>query len=187
MIRIFTVLAAGNLIGLLSSFGFGLASMVRGGLANPNDRTFLIHFLCGLFTAVATLLVHCLIFTYFLGTGRWVREVTLAYDLPDEPLYRTTRDLKRRTFPPALFAMLSTIAAAAAGAGRQMQDWPYQFHLVAAVLAILINLWAYGVEYLSLRRNDEILAAVYREVDRIRAEKGLPSNEEAWQQEVNRG
>src|SRR5437870_4060760 len=107
MIRIFSVLATANAIGLLASFGFGLLSMWRQSLNNPNDSIFMVHFLCGLFTAVATLLVHCLIFTYFLGTGRWVREVHLAYDLPDEPLYKTTRELKRKTFPPALFAMLS--------------------------------------------------------------------------------
>ncbi|HLW68865.1 MAG TPA: hypothetical protein VKS79_26375 [Gemmataceae bacterium] len=185
MVRIFSVLAIANGIGLLASFGFGLASMRAGGLNNPGDQRFLIHFLCGLFTAVATLLVHCLIFTYFLGTGRWVREVTLAYDLPDEPLYKTTRELKRKTFPPALFAMLITIATAAAGAGRQMQDWPYQIHLFGAILAILINAWACIVEYRSLRRNEEILAGVYREVDRVRAERGLPSNEEAWRMEGN--
>jgi hypothetical protein len=185
MVRIFTVLAIANGIGLLASFGFGLASMRAGSLNSPHDQTFLIHFLCGLFTAVATLLVHCLIFTYFLGTGRWVREVTLVYDLPDEPLYKTTRELKRKTFPPALFAMLITIATAAAGGGRQMQDWPYQIHLFGAILAILVNAWACMVEYRSLRRNEEILVGVYREVDRVRAERGLPSNEEAWRLEGN--
>src|ERR1051325_11462976 len=107
MIRIFSVLAVANAIGLLASFGLRLLSMVRHSLEKADDPVFMVHFLCGLFTAVATQLVHCLIFTYFLGTGRWVREVHLAYDLPDEPLYKTTRELKRKTFPPALFAMLS--------------------------------------------------------------------------------
>ena len=183
MVRIFSVLAIANGIGLIASFAFGLASMIAGSLNNPSDQTFLFHFLCGLFTAVATLLVHCLIFTYFLGTGRWVREVTLVYDLPDEPLYKTTRELKRKTFPPALFAMLVTIATVAAGGGRLMQDWPYQIHFGGAILAILVNAWACIVEYRSLRRNEEVLAGVYREVDRVRAERGLPSNEEAWRME----
>src|SRR5262245_17369363 len=110
MIRIFSVLAVANALALILSFTFGLISMWSGGLTDPDSRTFHVHFLCGLFASVATLLVHCLIFTYLLGTGRWVREVTLAYDLPDAPLYKTTRELKRRAFPPALFAMLATIA-----------------------------------------------------------------------------
>ena len=184
MIRIFSVLAIANAIGLALSFGFGLASMMRGSLTNSADQTFMVHFLCGLFTAVATLLVHCLIFTYFLGTGRWVREVSIAYDLPDSPLYKTTRTLKRKTFPPALFAMLGTIATSAAGAGRQLQDWPYQVHFVGAFVAIGLNLWAYWVEWRSLKLNEQILLDVYREVDRVRAERGLPSNEEALRMEA---
>jgi hypothetical protein len=179
MIRIFSVLASANAIGLIASFAFGLLSMQHHSLENGDDLLFTAHFLCGLFTAVATLLVHCLIFTYFLGTGRWVREVTLAYDLPDEPLYKTTRELKRKTFPPALFAMLIVIAVAAAGGGRQLQGWPYEIHLYGAIGAIVLNFWAYRIEYRNLRRNEEVLAGVYREVDRVRAERGLPSNEEA--------
>src|SRR5262249_11056684 len=124
MIRIFSVLAAANALGLLLSFAFGLASMLRGGLENKSDLIFNLHFLCGLFSGVVTLLVHCMIFPYFLGTGRWVKEVTLAYDLPDAPLHKTTRELKRKTFPPALFAMLSVMAAAFAGGGRMLQGWP---------------------------------------------------------------
>ena len=184
MIRIFSVLAVANGIGLILSFTFGLLSMLRGGLTDPNDNTFMIHFLCGLFTAVATLLVHCLIFTYFLGTGRWVREVSLAYDLPDDPLYKTTRELKRKTFPPALFAMLGTIATVAAGGGRQHLDWPYQIHLLGAIAALLLNGWAYWVETRGLLQNERILAEVYAEVGRVRAKRGLPSNEEALRMEA---
>jgi hypothetical protein len=184
MIRIFSVLAATNAIGLLLSFTFGMLSMMRGSLANKDDTFFNVHFLCGLFTAVVTLLVHCMIFTYFLGTGRWVKEVTLAYDLPDAPLHKTTRELKRKTFPPALFAMLSVMAVAAAGGGRLLQGWPYEYHLYGAVGAIMVNGWAYYVELRSLRANDAILAGVYREVDRVRAERGLPSNEEALRLEA---
>ena len=82
-----------------------------------DDPTYQIHFLLGLFAVLVTLAVHCLIFIYFLGTGRWVKEVVLAYRLPDAPLPRLTRELKRRTFPLALLAMLVPIATAAAGAG----------------------------------------------------------------------
>jgi hypothetical protein len=164
---------------LLASFTVGWMSKLNHSRYNADDQTFLVHFLCGLLAAVTTLLVHCLIFTYFLGTGRWVKEVTLAYDMPDEPLHKTTRELKRKTFPPALFAMLATIATAAAGAGVQLQDWSWLVHFGGACIAIALNVGAYVVEWRGLRRNEEILAATYREVDRIRAERGLPTNEEA--------
>ena len=49
--------------------------------------------------------VLCLIFIYFLGTGRWVKEVAIGYKIPDDPLPKLTRELKRKAFPAALFAM----------------------------------------------------------------------------------
>src|ERR1700693_600070 len=121
MTRIFTTLATVNALALTATF-------VTAILSRWNGAVFLVHFCLGLFTAVGTLLVHCLIFTYFLGTGRWVKEVTLAYQLPDEPWHKETRELKRRAFPVALAAMLITIATAAAGAGAQLQEWPWYVH-----------------------------------------------------------
>jgi len=179
MTRIFSVLAAVNFISLIASFAVGWASKLSHSRYSPDDPTFLIHFLCGLFAAIATLLVHCLIFTYFLGTGRWVKEVTLAYDMPDAPLHKTTRELKRKTFPPALFAMLGTIATSAAGAGVQLQDWSWLVHFALACVAVGLNVWAYVVEWRNLKLNEGILAATYREVDRIRSERGLPPNDVA--------
>jgi hypothetical protein len=127
--------------------------------------------------------VHCLIFTYFLGTGRWVKEVALAYQLPDEPWPKLTRALKRWTFPPALIAMLVTIGAAAAGMGVQVRAWPWYVHGLLALTTLAVNYAAFVVEYHSVRTNGEIIDQVLVEVDRIRAEHGLPSNLEALAQE----
>lgn len=184
MTRIFTTLAILNTLALLLSYGFGVVSKLRGSLLNPlADDTYLYHFLLGLGTAVLTLLVHCLIFTYFLGTGRWVKEVTLAYGLPDAPWHKETRDLKRLVYPVALAAMLITIATAAAGMGAQRQEWPWLVHATLGTLTLLVNLWAFRFEYRRVSRNTEVLDQVMAEVERIRAEKGLPTNEESWQQQ----
>jgi hypothetical protein len=173
MTRIFTTLAAINALALLVTFGFGCAS------AFVNHDLYLLHFNLGLITAIGTLLVHCLIFTYFLGTGRWVKEVALAYAMPDRPWPRLTRELKRQTFPPALFAMLITIAAAAAGAGVQVGVWNWLIHAGLALATLAVNFWAFGVEYRNVGVNAGAIEAVLAEVDRMRAERGLPSNAEA--------
>ena len=176
MKRIFTTLAALDAALLLSAFGFGVANKLGAGL-------FMVHLWLGLLAAIFNLLVHCAIFTYFLGTGRWVKEVAIAYRIADEPLPKLTRELKRRTFPPALFGMLITIAAAAAGAAAQVGDWPWQVHLTLGVLTLVINAWAFRVEYRNVSTNAEVIDRVLVEVDRIRAERGLPTNQEALQQE----
>jgi hypothetical protein len=176
MTRIFSTLALVNALALVASVVTGLVSQLADGLHHP--PTFLTHFTTGLFTAIGTLFVHCLIFTYFLGTGRWVKEVGLAYDLPDARLPRQTRELKRRTFPPALLAMLVTIATAAAGMGNQRQEWPRQVHGALALATLLVHAWAFFIEYRNVRANGLIIEEVMREVDRIRRERGLPSNAE---------
>jgi hypothetical protein len=183
MTRIFTTLAAADGIFLVITYLLGTVSKLRDGIHHPDDRIYWFHFLFGLSTALLTLLVHCLIFTYFLGTGRWVKEVKLAYGLPDAPLPKLTRDLKRKVFPPALFAMLFAAATGAAGAAAHVGVSHWLVHGSLATLAVLVNFWAFGVEYRCLKTNGVVLEEVLQEVDRIRAARGLPSNAEALQHE----
>src|SRR5262249_57584292 len=109
----------------------GRVSWLRGGLT-AEGSLYLTHFVLGLFGAVAVLLIHCLAITYFLGTGRWVKEVCLAYGLPDERWPRQTRNIKRGNTPFAILAMLVTIATAAAGAGRHNFARPAGSHTTPA-------------------------------------------------------
>ena len=114
--------------------------------------------------------------TYFMGTGRLIKEVTLAYDLPDERWARPTRDLKRGNTPKAILAMLLSIAVAAAGEGDRHNVWPWWIHLMLACAALVFNLWVFRVEYRNVACNGRILDEVLAEVERIRAAHGLPSS-----------
>jgi hypothetical protein len=181
MTAILTRLSVLNLLALAAAFTVGLLSRFTGLVSRPDDPSPSPHFYLGLFAVLSTLAVHCLVFIYFLGTGRWVKEVALAYRLPDAPLPKLTRDLKRRTFPVALLAMVVPIATAAAGGG-QNQGWPWQVHLTLGCATLLVNLWAFGVERRNVAINARVLDDVMREVDRIRAEHGLPGNAEALRQ-----
>jgi hypothetical protein len=181
MTRIFLTLASLDSVLLLTSFGLGWASKFQDGV-HTGSAIYWFHFLLGLGTALVTLLVHCLIFTYFLGTGRWVKEVKLAYRLPDDPLPRLTRDLKRQVFPPALFAMLAATFTGAAGAAAHVQAWPWPIHACLATLTLVINFWAFQIEYRCLNTNARALDEVMVEVDRIRSQSGLPSNAQALEQ-----
>jgi hypothetical protein len=183
MTRILSRLAAFNLLALLTAFVVGWISFFRSSLTNADDRTYDLHLYLGLISIITSLGVHGLIFIYFLGTGRWVKEVAIAYRIPDSPLPKLTRDLKRRTFPPALAAMLVPIATSTAGAGVATRQWSWPYHALLALASILVNVWAFWVEYRSVAVNATVIDDVMREVDRIRAEKGLPTNEEALRQE----
>jgi hypothetical protein len=182
MANTFRILAIFLTVAILATIGLGFGSFFTP--VEAKTEIFIVHFFFGLSTAIGILLVHCLVFIYFLGTGRWVKEVTLAYRMPDEPWHKQTRELKRQTFPPALFSMLIGIAAAAAGAGAQLQAWPWYVHMTLGLLTLAINLWAFRIELRNVMINASVIDAVMREVDRIRAANGLASNEEALQEEV---
>jgi amino acid transporter len=181
MTQILFRLAAVTSFSLVAAFVAGLVSFFSGGVRSPGPA-YPLHFYLGLFAVLLTLAVHCLIFIYFLGTGRWVKEVALAYRMPDQPLPKLTRELKRKTFPPALFAMLVPIATAAAGTAAQRQEWHWTIHLGLAVATLAVNAWAFVVEYRAVTRNAWVIEEVMREVDRLREEEGLPSNAEALRQ-----
>ena len=180
MARTFSSLAVLLTIAMLASIGVGFWSFFTPGHADKNT-IFLLHFWIGLVTAIGILLVHCLVFTYFLGTGRWVKEVTLAYNMPDEPHHKETRELKRKTFPPALLAMLVGISTAFAGAGAQLQEWTWHIHATLALATLIINLIAFRIEHRNLARNVQVIQGVLDEVDRMRAARGLQPNAEALQ------
>jgi hypothetical protein len=183
MKRIFLTLAFTNgfAIILSAALGWWSASGARG---VSEDSLYLTHFGVGLAASILTLLVHCIVFTYFLGTGRWVKEVKYAYRLPDEPWPRLTRDLKRRTFPFALAAMLVTIAAAASGAGRQLQEWPRQVHETLAVATIVLNFVVFVIEYRNISANGRAIDTVTALVEEIRASHHLPPSALALQEDA---
>jgi hypothetical protein len=183
MTRLFLVFATLTGLALLASAVSGTASWLHGGLTSEGSL-YLTHFVLGLFSALAVLLIHCLAITYFLGTGRWVKEVCLAYGLPDQRWPRQTRDIKRRNTPYAILAMLVTIATAAAGAARQnFDDWPAWPHAALAATTLVVNVAVWVIEYRNMGTNLRILDEVYAETERMRAAAGLPSSEEALRQE----
>ena len=67
--------------------------------------------------------------------------------------------------------------------GAMMKEWPWWVHAVLGTLTLLVNAWAFVVEYRNVGANSRVLDEVLREVDRIRAERGLPPNAEALAEE----
>jgi hypothetical protein len=69
--------------------------------------------------------------------------------------------------------MLITIAAAASGAGRQLQEWPWQVHTGLALATLAINLSVFVLEYRNITANGHAIENVTALVEEIRASHHL--------------
>ena len=140
------------------------------------------HFLTALAALCFTTLVHAIVLTYFMGTGRWIEETSNAYRL-DPKFYAENQRLKYRVVPALIGGFLLLLAAGAMGAAADPAS-PVEFtsawglsmtlwHRGLAITAVLANIAIHYAEYLALFRNGEIIDGVLAEVRRIRSDKGL--------------
>jgi H+/gluconate symporter-like permease len=161
--RIFAVLATLTACALLVAFGLGMTQLVEPIPQRQAWRSFSLpvswHIVAALVASVLVLLVHCLVFTYLLGTGRWVKEVSQAYGVPQEEGIAASRQLKRQAYPSAMLAMLVVIFTAGSGAAihTDPDSWIGLTHPVLSVLTLLANGWAFVREYQVIRANQAVL------------------------------
>ena len=157
MIPLFLGLTLVNLLGLCSAAALGYAAKA-GHPVGP------WHVLSGALAALACCAVHCVVFTYFAATGKWVRHAIEVKRL-DPGLASPTRSFKAQAFPAALLAMAASFGAAFSGAGADNYRGAWSAaHHGAAVGAVVVNLLVAAVEYRAISRNgrliDDVLAKV---------------------------
>jgi hypothetical protein len=182
MNRIFLPLCGVSTICLVAAFVLGLQIDDPKVLDRSVQAGVQYHFLTALAALCFATLVHAIVLTYFMGTGRWLEETSQAYRLPPD-FYAEQQRTKYRLIPAMVscFLLLLTTgafgAAADPGSPVQFSGWwglsPSTWHLSFAIATLTINLAVNYWEYVALFRNGEIIAAVLAEVRRIRIEKGL--------------
>jgi hypothetical protein len=165
MNRIFLGLAVTSATLMAVSFAIGLGAIgeTRGGSHFWHD----IHFLLGLLTVLTVLLTHSIVFTYFLGTGKWVNEVVRVYGLPSWTYAQAIKN-KRRAFPFELWGITFVAATAWLGAGTDSRGWPSSWHLACAAVTLAFNVGAFVAEYAAILAQALLLVEVKAEADRLR-------------------
>jgi hypothetical protein len=167
MHRIFLGLAVTNGSLLLASYVVGLISVGEPRGRGTPDPWHTIHFLLGLFTLLTTLLVHSIVYTYFLGTWKWVREVVKAYQMP-EWVEAQAKKNKRKAFRFEFWSMtLVSVAAWFGGSADAFGGNPI-WHLATASLALAFNLGAFVVEYAVIVAQARLLLEVKGRADQQR-------------------
>jgi len=187
MSRIFLTLASLSLVLVIAALMLGFTMVDLDPQSMPAPETLhraTLHRLTGLAAALAVVFVECIVVTYFIGTSRWCKEVVETYQL-DRSLIAQSSRLKRRTFPWALIGMLTVVGVIALGGaadpGATVQlntrTWAY-WHLLGAMLGIVLVLWTYLVAWNNILANHAIIERVMGDVAQIRERRGSSTAEE---------
>jgi len=181
--RIILTLAVLSTLLLIAAFVLGLNIDDPKSLDPAEQTTVSHHLLTALAGLVFATLVHAIVLTYFVGTGRWMEETAEAYSLPAD-WKNESRSLKFRILPAILGCFVLLVLTAALGAAADpaspvdFQGWgglsAGMIHSLCAATAVTVNLLVNLWEYQAVARNSQLINGVLQEVRRIRTERGLP-------------
>ena len=164
---------------MAATAGLGLWLGDLHGVTDPSRlRWGTVHRLSGVFAALVVVLVNSMAVTYFVGTGRWCREVAETYGL-EASLVERSRRLKRSAFPLAVCGMLCVVGIVALGGaadpatGRKgSADWVTP-HLVGSLGLAAVIAWCFQAQVPVIRRQQELIDDVMAAVRRERTARGL--------------
>src|ERR1019366_488858 len=149
MISLFLGLTAFNLICLALTAILGYTSMTRPALAD-------LHVLLGAMTTLACCAVHCIVFTYFIETAKWLQQAPTVKHL-DPALIHPTRSFKAQAFPAAIAAMTIVFLTAICGAAVANYGLNLIWHHLLALLSLTVNLLVAAIEFRAIRRNASLI------------------------------
>lgn len=144
----------------------------------PIQRRASFHMLLGVLAALVTVLVNSISVTYFIGTSRWCKEVTDAYQLgPD--LAAKSRRIKRSSFPWALTGVMAVLAIVTCGAAAdpgtlRLGTGPWVLpHTIVAVMGTVVIGWSLHAQTSKIAANYEVINEILGHVHEIRRAHGL--------------
>src|SRR5947207_4679718 len=110
------------------------------------------HQLAGAISTIICCGVHCVVFSYFIATSKWVRHAIVVKNL-EPTLITPTRSFKAQAFPAALIAMALVFVTAVAGAATFSYRLRPTTHHVLALLSLATNAICAFVEYRAIAGN----------------------------------
>jgi hypothetical protein len=137
-----------------------------------------IHMLLGILASLVSILVQSIGVTYFIGTGRWCKEVVEAYDFDGRLVQQSTK-LKRQAFPFAMLgiAVVLTISALGAAADpgtlRETTANYVRPHLWAGMIGMGVVAIALWMQASAIRRNQALIESILQRVKEVRQSRGL--------------
>jgi hypothetical protein len=166
MIRYFLVLAVTGASLLVADFVLGL--FAAGEVAGQTEIWHGVHFLFSLLTVVCLLGIHSIVYTYFMATAKWAKEVVRVYQLPEWFVAHATRN-KRRAFRFIMGSMTTIAVTAWLGAAAHTRSLAYApWHLWFAALTVAFNFGSFALEYAGILAHARLLLELKSQADKLR-------------------
>ena len=157
MIPLFIGLTLVNLLCLGTATALGYMSLGDAGESKG------MHILAGALATLVCVGVHCVVFTYFMATAKWVQHAVLVKQL-DASLAEPTRSFRIQTFPAALAAMGMVFVTAILGAARDNYGISRAWHHSFALAALAVNVIVAAVEYRAIARNGRLIDSILEQI-----------------------
>lgn len=150
-----------TLLSLVTLAGLFLAAVTGWSLSHASGvpLTAARHIALAVPAVLFSLFTQSMVLFFFIGTGKMLKEeAAKRTDAParDHILGRV-RELKNRTSALATFAPLSALAAGLLGAGAHTGWCPAWPHLLVAIGALLLHLFAFGREVVAMAETNQLL------------------------------
>jgi hypothetical protein len=108
--------------------------------------------------------VHCVVFTYFIATAKWVQHAVSVKQL-DPSIAAPTRSFKAQAFPAALGAMAIVFVTAVTGAATfSGYVRSTALHHGLAVASLVVNALVALVELRAIARNGRLIDGILARV-----------------------
>jgi hypothetical protein len=147
-----------NLLCLLATAALGYCVVFYG-------HTFATyHQLAGSLSTVACCAVHCVVFTYFMATAKWIQHAVDVKNL-DRELIAPTRSFKAQAFPAAIGAMLIVFITAVVGVATISYGLRSFWHHILAWLSIFVNIFVATVEYRAILKNGKLIDTILAKIN----------------------
>jgi hypothetical protein len=158
MIPVFLGLTLVNLLCLGTATTLGYMSPGNAGESKG------MHILAGALGTLVCVGVHCVVFTYFIATAKWIQHAVLVKHL-DASLATPTRSFKMQAFPAALLAMAIVFVTAILGAARDNYGIPRVWHHSFAIASLAVNLIVAAIEYRAIARNGQLIDSILARIN----------------------
>ncbi len=157
--------------------------LVTLGMAHAHLLPMGLHMLWGFFMAILIVLLQCLIFGFFIGSGKSIKRVVEENNLAAHWVQKT-KDYKNQSYPALMLAIVITVVAAALGGGVGAGSVPPWVHGLVMWLALAANARSLWISYKVVVANVNAIHLINAEVESRKEGRSVIAPQEKPKEEL---